>query len=219
MKLVACMVCLAAALAAADAPKIVFIRSFPKSQPAYIEITVDRNGHGVYKEAPDDQNPLTFNLTPAEAGEVFALAAKLDHFAKPIESGLKVAFMGDKTFRWENGAERHEVKFNYSTIPEAQQIWDWFERMAETERQFIGLENAAQFEKLGVNDAVLHLQAAMERDRIVAAAQFLPLLDRIVKSESYLHMARERAAALADAIRNPAPTSQANQPATSGSKQ
>jgi hypothetical protein len=40
----------------------------------------------------------------------------------------------------------------------------------------------------------------------VAAAQLLPVLDRIIKNESYIHMARERAASLADAIRSPKPT-------------
>jgi len=36
-----------------------------------------------------------------------------------VESGLKVAFMGKKTFRWEDGGEKHEVEFNYSEDPNA----------------------------------------------------------------------------------------------------
>jgi hypothetical protein len=35
----------------------------------------------------------------------------------------------------------------------------------------------------------------------VAAEQFLPILDRIAKNESYLHEARLRAAKMADTIR------------------
>jgi hypothetical protein len=46
----------------------------------------------------------------------------------------------------------------------------------------------------------------------VAAQQFLPLLDRIVKNESFLHIARERAAAIAEAIRKPAPAQEKVQP-------
>ena len=42
-----------------------------------------------------------------------------------------------------------------------------------------------------------------DHNRLVAAEQFLPLLDRIAKNESYLHISRERAAAIADAIRKP----------------
>ncbi len=195
----------AVTLAAADLPKITYIKSFPGSTPAYVEIFVDKEGHGVYKEAPDDDNPMDFVLSPEESAAVFDLAAKLDHFSKPLESPIKVAFMGEKTFRWESGAEKHEIKFNYSLLPEAQQLWDWFERMAETEQRFAVLDSATHFDRLGVNQALLELEAAYDRQRLVALAQFLPLLDRIAGSERFMHMARERAASLAEVIRNPPP--------------
>jgi hypothetical protein len=193
----------AAALSAADPPKITFTKAFPASVPDYVEITVDKEGHGVYKEGKTDDSPMDFQLAAAETEAVFDLAAKLDHFSKPLESPLKVAFMGDKTFRWENGSEKHEVKFNYSARPEAQQLWDWFERMEETEQRFALLDSATHFDRLGVNQALLELEAAFDRKRLVDLAQFLPLLDRIAGSEHFMHMARERAAALADTIRNP----------------
>ena len=47
------------------------------------------------------------------------------------------------------------------------------------------------------------MQVTWERNRLVDPQQFLPLLDRIAKNESYLHISRERAAAIADAIRKP----------------
>jgi hypothetical protein len=186
---------------AEDLPKITYIKSFPKSTPAYVEITVNKDGTGEYKEAADDDAPLKFQLTAKEAADIFTLANKLDRFSKPLDSGLKVAFTGKKTFRWEQGAEKRETTFNYSLVPEAQQLWDWFERISETELRFAVLERAAKFDKLGVNEALLQLQVSAERNRLVASGQFLPLLDRIVKNESYLHMARERAAGLADLFR------------------
>ena len=77
------------------------------------------------------------------------------------------------------------------------------------------MERTVRFDKLGVNKALLQLQAAMERRRLVALDEFLPLLDRVRKNESYLNMARERAAALAEAIRAaanaPPPTAAGNQ--------
>ena len=59
------------------------------------------------------------------------------------------------------------------------------------------------YDKLGVNDVLLQLQITWDHKRLVAPEQFLPLLDRIVKNESFLHLARERAAGLAEAIRKP----------------
>jgi hypothetical protein len=201
-----CLLCaLALCLEAAAAPVITYSKSFPKSVPAYVEIRVQRDGHGEYKEATDDDNPLKFQLTPEETEEIFGLAEKLGRFARPLESNLKVAFTGTKTFRWEDGAEKHEVKFNYSIEPGAQQLWDWFERITETELRLAMLDRAVRFDKLGVNQALLQVEATRERNRLVAPEQFLPLLDRIVKNESYLHMARERAANMAEAIRKPRP--------------
>ena len=37
----------------------------------------------------------------------------------------------------------------------------------------------------------------------MALEQYLPMLDRIAKNESFMHTARTHAAALAEAIRNP----------------
>jgi len=41
--------------------------------------------------------------------------------------------MGMKTYRFENGSEKHEVKFNFSEDADARLLQDWFERIAETE--------------------------------------------------------------------------------------
>ena len=189
-------------IAAAAEPKITFSKSFPGSVPAYVEITVDKTGAAEYKEDPKDEDPLKFQLQPEEASAIFSLGDRLDHFNHAIESGLKVANMGLKTFRYDPGdGASHEVKFNYSEDPEAKTLLDWFERISETERALIDLERAVRFDKLGVQDAILRIEVTRDQKRLVAERQFLPLLDRVVKNESYLHMARERAAALTESIR------------------
>jgi hypothetical protein len=186
---------------AADLPRITYSKSFPGSTPAYVAIIIDKSGRAEYREAPDDNDPLLFQLAEKEAGEIFGLAEKLGRFTRPLEANLKVANTGLKTFRYESGQEKQEVKFNYSMDPDARLLWDWFERITESEQHFINLQRAARYDKLGVHKALLLLEASRDRNRLVAAQQFLPLLDRIVKNESYLHMARVRAANLADSFR------------------
>lgn len=188
-------------LLAADGPRLSYSKSFPGSSPAYVEIVVEHNGEASYKEAPDDDQPLKFQLPESEIAQIFGLADKLGHFGHPLEAPLKVAFMGMKTFRFENGAEKKEVKFNYSEDPDAQALLDSFERIAETEQNLINLERAAKYDKLGVNRALLLVQSAYDHKRLVAPQQLLPILDRIAKNDSYMHMDRERAAGLGDAIR------------------
>jgi hypothetical protein len=178
--------------------------------PAYVEISVEKNGSTVYKEAQDDNNPITIQLAQADCDAMFGLAEKMEHFGHPIEANIKVAFMGKKTFRWDDGSANsgHQVEFNYSLDPNAQALLDWFERIAETERGYIELERTVKYDKLGVQNALLLLQTTRDQKRLIAPEQFLPLLDRVVKNESYLHMARERAAVFANDIRA------AGQPAT-----
>src|SRR6185369_6454509 len=103
--------------------------------------------------------------------------------------------------RWEAGGESREAKFNYSTIEDAKQLSDRFESIAECARTLLELRRAIRHDRLGVNAAVLKIQVLWNDKRLVATADFLPVLDRVAKDEVYIHMARERAAQIADAIR------------------
>lgn len=196
----AAMLALASTVAAGDSGRIVYTKSFPGSTPAYVEISVDPAGAVTYKEAADD-DPETFQLEAGSTAQIFALAARLDHFSHPLESGLKVANMGAKTFRWEGGDKKVEVKFNYSLDENAKSLHEWFERITETEGLLVAFRRAVRHDKLGVNEALLNIQAAWEKKRITGADQFLPLLDQVAKNDTYMHMARERALQLGDAIR------------------
>jgi hypothetical protein len=204
MKLPILLIC-AGALFAADGASLFFSKSFPGSVPAYMQLTVEPGGAVEYREAPDDQLPLKFKLTAAEAETVFGLADKLEHFKNPLESPLKVAFMGKKTFRWENGSQKAEQQFNYSEDLSAQQLLDWFERMAESAQHRIDLERAAKYDRLGVDKVMRQLLAAIERKRLVGLEQYLPILDRIANNEVYMHTARAKAAEMAEGIRAPKP--------------
>jgi hypothetical protein len=190
---------------AGDGPRLFYSRSFPGSTPAYLDVTVESNGDAQYREAVDDELPVKFHLTDAEQREVFALADKLDHFKHPLESPAKVAFMGTKTFRFEEGSEKTEAKFNYTEDLNAKALQDWFERMAESAEHRDNLERAAKYDHLGLIDAMNLLASAYERHRLVAVIQFLPILDRVSKNENYMHTARALAAEVAEAIRKEQP--------------
>lgn len=189
-----------AVLCGADA-RLFFSKSFPGSTPAYVAITVNHSGAGEYKEAADDENPLKFQLSASDTAEMFGLADKLDHFQRPLESPLKVAKMGMKTFRFEEGGKSSEVKFNFSEDADARSLLDWFERISETGQNYYALERAVKYDKLGVNQALLQFNIAMDRKRVVSPQLFLPMLDRVAKNATFLNMARARAANLAEAIR------------------
>lgn len=195
------LMALAAVSTLAAADRLVFRKSFPGSKPPYVEITLGRDGAAEYREDPKDDNPVIFKMKQTETDVYFDLAAKLDHFAKPLESGLKVANMGKKTLRWEGEGGPKEQSFNFSELQEAKDLLDLFEKIAQSERNFIELEYAVRFDKLGVNKAVLNLETTRDQGRLAAPEQFLPLLDKAAANEAIMNMARSRAAALAESIR------------------
>jgi hypothetical protein len=194
---------LAGAACAADGPRLFYSKKFPGSKPEYVQINLDPAGAVEYREAPDEDLPVKYKLLETEARAIFELADKLDHFKNPLEAQVKVpvAFMGTKTFRFENGAEKHEVSYNYSAEPLAQALQDWFERMAESAQYLIDLERAAKYDKLGVDKALRNMLTALDRKRLVGLDQYLPMLDRIARNETYMHTARAKAAEMAEAIR------------------
>ncbi len=186
---------------AAFAQQITYTKTFPGSVPAYTDIRIDEAGNVEYREDVTDDSPMKFVLSDADRRAILALTTKLGNFTRVLESPAKVAKMGLKLFRYQKDNEQHEVSFNYSEDVDACELADWFEKIAETEQDRINLERAAKFDKLGVEDALLRLEISWDKKRVITPQQMLPMLDRVIKNESYMHMARTRAAVLADKIR------------------
>lgn len=189
----------------AGAPKVTFTRSFPGSTPAYFFICINRAGAMQYKESPTDDQPLTAQLQEADVTALFSMAEKLDYFKLPLESGLNVANTGKKTFRYENetGAVT-QTSFNYSVNETARALLERFEQIGATERAYLELDRTIRYDKLGVNEALAEVESLWLRKQLVAPQQFIPLFNRIATHESYMHLARERAARLRDEFQKPA---------------
>ena len=162
---------------AADAPRITFSKSFPGSRPEFFLITVQRTGEASYNESQDPDNAEKLQLDSGVTSAMFQMADRLDHFNKPLESGLKVANMGVKTLRWEDGGDRGEAKFNYSTNEDAKLLADRFEQIAENAQTLLELRRSIRHDRLGVNAAVLKIQTLWNDKRLVTTADFLPVLD------------------------------------------
>jgi hypothetical protein len=183
----------------AAVPKLIFTKSFPGSDPEYVRVDVDRTGALEYKESPKDEQPLKAQLQERDTAMLFSMAEKLSYFKLPLESSMKVANMGKKTFRYEdeNGAAT-EVSFNYSTNETAQQLVQRFEQISASERAYLDLDRAIHLDKLGVNQALAEIESLWLRKELVAPQQFLPNFKRIISHDSFMHLARERAARLKD---------------------
>jgi hypothetical protein len=195
MKLLLGWLCLLAPVWAQEGT-LFFSKHFPMSKPEYLEIIVEANGEAIYKESAEDDQPVKFKLTPVEIKALWELAEKTEWFNRKLESGLPVAKMGDKTFRYTLGGKTTEAKFNYTQDVEATALLDWFERMSESVNLYFDLERTAKFERLGVDRALLLIEAAWDKKRLLSYEMYYPLLRRVIKNDSYLNRARDRAARL-----------------------
>ncbi len=189
------------AAAQTKAEKLLYVKSFPGSNPSYQQLEIQRDGMGVYQEAEEEADPVNLQLPAKVATQVFELAKELEYFRQPLESGLNIAKMGEKTFRYQ-GEQTHSQTFNYTTVPAAQKLLDLCERIAESQRLFIRLEYTLKFDRLGVNDALIAIDAALKRDRLMGAQHMLPMLDQIINSKRYMNISRSRADAIARALRS-----------------
>jgi hypothetical protein len=135
--------------------------------------------------------------------KIFDLSSDLNHFAnQSLDIQKKIANLGQKTLRYENGAEVHETSFNYTMNTSATQLMQIFEGLAKQQQDLTMLERRAKFDRLGVNDALLQFESDMEHRLLPEPERLLPVLDQISNDAHFVEIARSRARALAERIRN-----------------
>jgi len=194
-----------AARANPGAATITYRRVFKSSIPEFIEIKIDDQGKSTFdiRQLDEDADPQPFEVGPAVQKSIFDLSAQLNHFAVAnLDIQKKIANLGQKTFRYENGGEVHEASFNYTVNPTATQLMQIFEGLAKQQQDLVLLQRQAKFDRLGVNDALLQFESDMDHRLLPEPEHLLPILDQIAADSHFLEIARTRARALAARIRS-----------------
>ena len=190
--------------AAPGAATVSYRRVFKGSSPEFIEIKVSDQGKCTYdiRQIEEDADPQPIDVGPEVRKQIFELAGELKHFAVGnLDIQKKIANLGQKTFRYESGADVHETSFNYTENPTATQLMQIFEGLARQQEDFDELQRAAKFDRLGVNDALMQFESDMDHRVLPEPERLLPLLDQIAADSHFLEIARTRARALAERIR------------------
>ncbi len=201
---------LASGVAAAAAPagaKLSFRRVFKSSSPEFIEITVredsDQSTYEI-RQLEDDPGSSPFEVGSALRAKMFELAGQLNNFqGQDLDVHRKIANLGEKTFRWEQGATVHEVVFNYTLNSPASQLLQIFEGLARQQELVMLLERRMKYDRLGINDALLQFESDFNRNLLPEPQRALPALDQIAGDSRFVEIGRQRARALAERIRHP----------------
>ena len=188
------------AQSAAAHPALTFIKEFPGSVPPYYSITLRELDGGKYLaeyRAEPDEEPTELPVTAGVAERAFALAENLGWFANvKIESGRKVAQMGRKTLRYENGPQRNEAVYNHTESLPAVELTNWFEKLSATQRHADRIDYLLRFDKLGIVKELLQTEVDLDNDRLLEPKLLLPMLNKVLANKSLVNVAHDRAGQL-----------------------
>jgi hypothetical protein len=190
---------------AAATPTITFRKIFKQSYPEFVEIKISEGGAATYdiRQMDEQANPQNFEVNRELVEKIFRLAHELKNFdGIQLDVHRKIANLGQKTFRYENGSEAHEVTFNYTLDNTATQLLDIFEGLGREETDLDALQRTMKHDRLGVNDALIRVENDYNGKLLPQPELLLPLLDQLAADEKYVDIARDRARALAARIRN-----------------
>jgi hypothetical protein len=195
------------AFSAVGPEKLTFTRVFKSSTPEYIQIVVRNDSDTAsydIRQLDEDPGSAPFQVSSALRARMFSLAEKLHDFnGLDLDVHRKIAYLGEKTFKWEQGSQSYETKFNYTLNPTAAELLRIFEGLARQQELFELINRSMRYDRLGVNDALVQLETDMNRGLLPEPQGLLPLLDQIGADERIVDIARQRARSLADRIRHP----------------
>ncbi len=207
LALLFCLVPVGSVYSSADSSSVfTYRRIFKSSTPEFIEIKIHEDSDaGSYEIRQLDEDPgsTPFGISHSLRAKIFELIGKLNYFkGLDLDVHRKIANLGEKTFRWERGPEAHEVKFNYTLNAEATQLLQICEGLARQQELIDLLQRRIKYDRLGVNDALLELEADFLKGVLPEPQRVLPLLDQIAGDSRFVEIARQRSRALAERIRH-----------------
>jgi hypothetical protein len=192
--------------AAASGAVFTYRRVFKSSTPEFIEIKIHQNSDTAsyeIRQLEEDAGASAFEVSGALRGKIFELVNQLHRFqGVDLDVHRKIANLGEKTFRWENGPEGYETKFNYTLNGNASQLLQICEGLARQQELIELLQRRMKYDRLGVNDALLQLDTDVSKGVLPEPQKVLPLLEQISSDTRFVDIARQRARALAERLRH-----------------
>jgi hypothetical protein len=181
-------------------------RVFKSSVPEFIEIKIPEssaNASYEIRQLDEDAGSTPFEVSAGLRAKIFELAGQLNHFkGLDLDVHRRIAYLGEKTFRWEAPGESYEVKFNYTLNTQATHLLQICEGLARQQELIDLLKRRMKYDRLGVNDALLQFEDDMMKGVLPEPQRALPLLDQIAGDSRFVEIARQRARALAERVRH-----------------
>jgi hypothetical protein len=186
-------------------PTLTFRKIFKSSYPEFAEIKINEDGSGTYdiRQLDDTPSPQPMQIGQALAHKLFELAAELHNFhGVDLDVHRRIADLGQKTLGYEKGAEKFQVTFNYTLNSAANQLLAIFDGLQRQELDLSDMVRTMRYDHLGVNDVMTRVQNDIKNKLLPEPDALLPTLDQLAANEELVDIARQRARAIAEQIRN-----------------
>lgn len=191
-------------------PTVKFSLDFPGSEPEHYAITVSADGRSIYEsngkltdQSDADQFRLEFQMSAETRARIFELTKKAHDFEGDIDSGKKVAFTGSKTLSYSDGKKNTRAAYNYSLIPEVEELTTLFQNISTTLEFGRRLQFEHHYQKLALDDELTKMQDMQQSNNLDELAAVAPILQAIVQDTSVMRTSRARAVRLLQAARTP----------------
>lgn len=189
----------------AQGATLTFRKIFKSSYPEFAEIKINEDGSGTYdiRQLDDTPSPQPMQISQALAHKLFQLAAELHNFHDVnLDVRRRIADLGQKTFGYQNGPEKFEVTFNYTLNSAANQLLAIFDGLQRQELDLSDMVRTMRYDHLGVNDVMTRVQSDIRNKLLPEPDALLPTLDQLAANDELVDIARQRARAIAEQIRN-----------------
>jgi hypothetical protein len=190
---------------AADGATITYRKVFKGSSPEFLEVKVSETAACTYdlRLLSDDPDPQPFEVGSALRAKIFELAGQVNNFRDvQLDVKRRIANLGEKTFRYERGAETYEATFNYTTNPAAAQLQMIFEGFGRQQDHLRTILHRMRYDRLGVNNALLSFETDLDRKILPEPERLLPALEQLAGDSRFVEIARQRARSLIEKIKN-----------------
>jgi hypothetical protein len=190
--------------AAQDAPPatVSFGFNFPGSDPEQFTLSVGSDGHSIYdsdgKLTPqsDAGDPFHFEFTISQASRdhIFDLAKRANYFTAEVDTKRpNLAFMGKKTLAYKDAQHDTHVAYNYTIIPEVQELTAYCQHLSETLEFGRRLEFYRRYQKLALDDELKRMEEMVQSNQLSELSAIAPILQKVAKDPTILNMDRARA--------------------------
>jgi hypothetical protein len=160
-----------------------------------IQFDAQAKGEVKFKRRQAETVNVPIQLSPGARERFLAALAATNYLDRPetFESGRKVADLGAKRLTIELPSGKREATFNYSVRKDVIDLSTFFENLISQETMAFDIENAIQFERLGVPKRLDQFENELKANRIADPERLIPMLEKIEADQRLMNYARTQA--------------------------